>query len=192
MSLDLFQFPGNALEFVYQFRDLFVYIIIGILVRLRSGNHHDLPVIGVQIQDNGIQLTHGVTDLARDDLHGDGVFFPCCEVDIHILAVPVLDGGHAEVGVVVELHLIEFLAGNCAVNINAAVGVKTTHFFLACLDAQLIPAVSRQCVCIHLPGDGLERLFPVAAADGVVHHVFRVRGRDGAGGIVIGRIQHGI
>ena len=169
-----------------------MYIIVGVFVRLRTGNHYDLSVIRIQIQHDRVQLPHGVADLAGNYFHGNGVVFAGSEVHIHVLAVVVLDGGHAEIGVIVKFHLIEFLAGNLAVNVDAAVGVKSTHFLLPCLDAQLVPAVAGEGACIYLPCNGLECLFPVAAADGVIQHVLRVRRGNGTGGIVIGRIQHGI
>ena len=135
MPLNFLQFSRHPGEFVHQLRNLLVYIIIGVLVRLRPGDHDDLPVIGVQIQHNGIQLPHGVSDFTGNGLHGNGVVFAGCEIDIHVLAVAVLYICHLEIGVVVELHLIHFLAQHLAVNVNPAVGVKAAHFLLPRLNA---------------------------------------------------------
>ena len=172
-----------------------MHVIVRVLIRIRPGDHQDLPVAGVQIQHDGIQPPHSVPDLSGHNLQRQGMYLVSGQIYIYIITACILGRGNAPVRVVVELDLVQFLILHLSVHQQPPVGVEAPHILLPGLDADLVPAIPGELVgllVVDVPGNGLQRLFPVAAANGVVHHLGRIGGGCQVGGIVIGGIQSGV
>ena len=167
-------------------------IIVRVLIRVRAGNHQDLPVTGVQIQHDGIQPAHSVPDFAGHYLQGQGMYLIAGQIYINVIAAGVLGGGNTPLRIIEELDLVQFLILHLAVHQQPPVGIEAPHILLPGLDADLVPAVSGELIVlavVDVPGDGLHGFFPVAAADGIVDHLGGVGRRSQVGGIVIGGVK---
>ena len=108
------------------------------------------------------------------------------EVQIDVLAVFVLEFNSLPVRVVLDPDIVKLLAGNNAVNVDAAVGEESAHRALTASDLHFVVTVLRN---LYLPCDGLGSLIPGISADCVVALVYRVRRADGVVSSVVCRIQ---
>ena len=96
------------------------------------------------------------------------------QIYVHIVAVLILGSNDAPVIVIKKLNLIQLLTENLAVNIDSAIGIKSSHLVLSGLYSHLIPsAFRRYLIRRHLKGYRLKSLRPCAAADSVIKHIYR-------------------